>query len=118
MGKQRAAVLGVGQTHHRSKRLDVTMAGLCREAIDRALDDAGLTFADIDAVVLGKAPDLFEGVMMPELMLADALGATGKPLLRVHTAGSVGVSRANVAASLVQGGEHSRVLAVAFEKQS
>jgi acetyl-CoA C-acetyltransferase len=118
MAKQRAAVLGVGQTHHRSKRTDVTMAGLCREAIDRALADAGVDFADVDAVVLGKAPDLFEGVMMPELFLADALGATGKPLLRVHTAGSVGGSTANVAASLVHGGVHKRVLAVAFEKQS
>jgi acetyl-CoA C-acetyltransferase len=52
------------------------------------------------------------------LMLADALGATGKPLLRVHTAGSVGGSTAVVAASLVQAGVHRRVLAVAFEKQS
>ncbi|HEY7594173.1 MAG TPA: thiolase domain-containing protein [Actinophytocola sp.] len=118
MAKQRAAVLGVGQSHHRSKRTDVTMAGLCREAIDRALADANLEHRDIDAVVLGKAPDLFEGVMMPELMLADAIGATGKPLLRVHTAGSVGGSTANVAASLVHGGVHRRVLAVAFEKQS
>jgi acetyl-CoA C-acetyltransferase len=118
MGKQRAAVLGVGQTHHRTKRTDVTMGGLCREAVDRALADANLTHADIDAVVLGKAPDLFEGVMMPELALADAIGATGKPLLRVHTAGSVGGSTSNVAASLVHGGEHKRVLAVAFEKQS
>jgi acetyl-CoA C-acetyltransferase len=118
MGKQRAAVLGVGQTHHRTKRTDVTMAGLCREAVDRALADAGLSHEDIDAVVLGKAPDLFEGVMMPELYLADAIGATGKPLLRVHTAGSVGGSTANVAASLVHGGIHRRVLAVAFEKQS
>jgi acetyl-CoA C-acetyltransferase len=118
MAARRAAVLGVGQTHHRSKRTDVTMAGLCREAIDRALADANLEHADIDAVVLGKAPDLFEGVMMPELYLADALGATGKPLLRVHTAGSVGGSTANVAASLIHGGVHRRVLAVAFEKQS
>lgn len=118
MGRELAAVIGVGQTHHRARRTDVSMAGLCREAIDRALDDAGLTFADVDAVVLGKAPDLFEGVMMPELMLADAIGATGKPLLRVHTAGSVGGSTANVAASLVHAGEHRRVLAVAFEKQS
>ncbi len=118
MARNLAAVLGVGQTHHRAKRTDVSMAGLCREAIDRALADADLTFADIDAVVLGKAPDLFEGVMMPELMLADAIGATGKPLLRVHTAGSVGGSTANVAASLVHAGEHERVLAVAFEKQS
>ena len=42
----------------------------------------------------------------------------GKPLLRVHTAGSVGGSTAIVAASLVQAGVHRRVLAVAFEKQS
>jgi acetyl-CoA C-acetyltransferase len=116
--KQQAAVLGVGQTRHRSRRADVSIAGLCREAVDRALDDAGLTLADIDAVVVGKAPDLFEGVMMPELYLADALGATGKPLLRVHTAGSVGGATGIVATSLVEAGRHRRVLAVAFEKQS
>jgi acetyl-CoA C-acetyltransferase len=118
MGKQLAAVVGVGQTHHRAKREDVSMAGLCREAVDRALADAGIGFEDIDAVVVGKAPDLFEGVMMPELYLAEALGAVGKPLLRVHTAGSVGGSTAIVATSLVQSGVHSRVLAVTFEKQS
>ena len=73
---------------------------------------------DIDAVVVGKAPDLFEGVMMPELFMADALGATGKPLIRVHTAGSVGGSTGIVAASLVKSGVHKRVLAVAWEKQS
>ena len=118
MTKHRAAVLGVGQTRHRSRRTDVSIAGLCREAVDRAVADAGLTLADIDAVVVGKAPDLFEGVMMPELYLADALGATGKPLLRVHTAGSVGGATANVATTLIQAGVHRRVLAVAFEKQS
>ncbi|MEU4412016.1 thiolase domain-containing protein [Nocardia salmonicida] len=113
-----AAVLGTGQTHHVTKRTDVSMAGMCREAIDRALDDAGLTIADIDAVVVGKAPDMFEGVMMPELYLAEALGAAGKPLLRVHTAGSVGGSTGVVAANLVQAGVHKRVLAIAWEKQS
>ncbi len=118
MGKQLAAVVGVGQTHYRAKREDVSMPGLCREAADRALADAGMTFDDIDAVVIGKAPDLFEGVMMPELFLAEALGAAGKPLLRVHTAGSVGGSTAIVASSLVQAGVHQRVLALAYEKQS
>jgi len=118
MTKQLTAVLGTGQTHHRAKRADVSMPGLLREAIDRAMADAQVGWADIDAVVLGKAPDLFEGVMMPELFLADSLGATGKPLLRVHTAGSVGGSTALVAASLVQSGVHRRVLTVAYEKQS
>ncbi|BCJ41211.1 acetyl-CoA acetyltransferase [Actinoplanes ianthinogenes] len=114
----RAAVLGTGQTHHRTRRTDVSMAGLCREAIDRALIDAGVDWPQIDAVVLGKAPDLFEGVMMPELFLAGAIGAAGRPLLRVHTAGSVGGATANVATTLVKAGVHRRVLAVAFEKQS
>ncbi|WP_117211271.1 thiolase domain-containing protein [Allorhizocola rhizosphaerae] len=116
--KQQAAVIGVGQTHHATKRADVSMAGLCREAIDRAMRDADVGWADIDAVVLGKAPDLFEGVMMPELYMAESIGAAGKPLLRVHTAGSVGGATGIVAASLIQSGVHSRVLAVAFEKQS
>lgn len=113
-----AAVVGIGQTNHMATRGDVSMAGLVREAALRALADADMTWADIDAVVVGKAPDFFEGVMMPELYLADALGAVGKPLLRVHTAGSVGGSTAIVAANLVAGGIHKRVLTVAFEKQS
>ncbi|WP_420749168.1 thiolase domain-containing protein [Rhodococcus sp. O3] len=118
MAKQPAAVLGTGQTHYVAKRHDVSMAGLVREAIDRAMLDAQVGWDDIDAVVIGKAPDLFEGSMMPELAMVDAIGATGKPMLRVHTAGSVGGSTANVAASLVQSGVHRRVLAVAWEKQS
>jgi len=92
-----AAVLGTGQTKYVAKRHDVSMNGLVREAIDEALADSGSTFDDIDAVVVGKAPDFFEGVMMPELFMADAVGATGKPLIRVHTAGSVGGSTAIVA---------------------
>jgi acetyl-CoA C-acetyltransferase len=113
-----AAVIGIGQTKYEAKRIDVSQPGLIREAALRALEDAELEWKDIDAVVLGKAPDMFEGVMMPELFLAEALGCVGKPMLRVHTAGSVGGSTAVVAASLVQAGIHERVLTVAYEKQS
>ena len=111
-------IVGIGQTEHSAARKDVSMPGLLREAALRALEDAELTWKDIDAVVIGKAPDMFEGVMMPELFLADALGGAHKPMLRVHTAGSVGGSTGIVAASLVQAGIHQRVLTVAFEKQS
>jgi acetyl-CoA C-acetyltransferase len=115
---EHAAVIGIGQTKYDAKRIDVSQPGLIREAAKRALEDAGLEWKDIDAVVVGKAPDMFEGVMMPELFLAEALGGVGKPMLRVHTAGSVGGSTAVVAASLVQAGIHERVLTVAYEKQS
>jgi acetyl-CoA C-acetyltransferase len=112
------AVVGVGQTYHKTRRRDVSVGGMVREAVFRALEDAQMTMDDIDAVVLGKAPDLFEGIMKPELYLSDALGAVGKPMFRVHTAGSVGGTTGIVAASHVQSGKHRRVLAVAFEKQS
>jgi len=115
---QRCAVIGTGQTKHAAAREDLSIAGLVREAALAALNDAQLTWQDIDAVVIGKAPDMFEGVMMPELYLADALGAVGKPMMRVHTAGSVGGSTAIIAANLVMAGVHKRVLTVAFEKQS
>jgi acetyl-CoA C-acetyltransferase len=117
MGQERVAIVGIGQTHHQAT-IEASIAGVVRQAAQRALDDAHLTWADIDAVVIGKAPDFFEGVMMPELYLADALGATGKPMFRVHTAGSVGGSTAIVAQDLVASGRHRRVLTVAFEKQS
>jgi acetyl-CoA C-acetyltransferase len=41
-----------------------------------------------------------------------------KPMIRVHTAGSVGASTAITAATHVQSGLYDRVLTVAFEKQS
>jgi acetyl-CoA C-acetyltransferase len=114
----RVAVVGVGQTKHKSKHKDLSIAGLVRQAADRALEDAGCSWRDIDAVILGKAPDMFEGVVMPELYLTDALAGNGKPVLRVHTAGSVGGSTAVVAANYVQSGAFRRVLTVTFEKQS
>ncbi|MDT0448016.1 thiolase domain-containing protein [Streptomyces hesseae] len=116
--KEPVAVVGIGQTRHAAARRDVSLAGLVREAARRALDDAALAWTDVEAVVIGKAPDFFEGVMMPELHLAEALGAVGKPVLRVHTAGSVGGSTALVAANLVAARVHRTVLALAFEKQS
>ncbi len=76
---ERCAVIGIGQTKHDAKRIDVSQPGLVREAAERALADAGCTWKDIDAVVVGKAPDMFEGVMMPELFLSESLGCAGKP---------------------------------------
>jgi len=116
--KRPVAVVGVGQTQHAARRADVSIPGLVREAVDRALLDAGLEHKDIDAVIIGKAPDMLEGVCHPEQFLAGAVGAHLKPLLRVHTAGSVGASTALTAVTHVASGLYDRVLTIAFEKQS
>jgi acetyl-CoA C-acetyltransferase len=112
------AVIGIGQTKHTDKRLDVNQIGLIRESCNRALADANMTWKDIDAVVIGHAPDTIEGCMLPELYQAEALGMVGKPLFRVHTAGSVGGSTVCVGSKLISGGIHEKVLVVGWQKQS
>jgi acetyl-CoA C-acetyltransferase len=114
----RCAVIGAGQTQHASARDDVTLGGLAREAALAALSDAGIDGSDVDAVLVAKAPDTLEGVMSPELHLADALGAVGKPMFRVYTSGNAGGQAATLGVSLVTSGRFRRVLVVAFEKQS
>ncbi len=48
---EHCAVIGIGQTRHAKCREDVSLAGLVREAAQRALDDAELSWADIDSVL-------------------------------------------------------------------
>ncbi|WP_034269373.1 thiolase domain-containing protein [Haloechinothrix halophila] len=111
------AVTGVGQSKQ-AKRREVSIGGMVREAVTEAMADAELTFDDIDAVVLSKTPDLFDGVMNPELYLADAMGSVGLPVIRVFTGGSVGGHAAIYGAHLVQAGLAERVLVVAYSKES
>jgi acetyl-CoA C-acetyltransferase len=113
----RLAVIGIGQSKQ-AKRREVTIGAMVREAVAAAMADAELEFADIDAVVLSKTPDLFDGVMNPELYLADAMGAVGLPVTRVFTGGSVGGHAAIYAAHLVEAGLARRVLVVAYSKES
>ena len=46
-----------GADSYAAKRQDKSIAGLIREAVDAAMLEAGVEWGDIDAVVLGKAPD-------------------------------------------------------------
>ncbi len=61
MAGKLAAVLGTGQTKYVAKRQDVSMNGLVREAIDRALADSGSTFDDIDASWSARRPTSSKG---------------------------------------------------------
>ena len=118
MAQANCAVVGVGQTKHSATRGDVSIAGLVREAAQRALDDAQMTWADIDAVVIGKAPDMFEGVMMPELYPRRRArrGRASRCSGCTPPARSAGRPRSSPP-RWSQAGIHERVLTVAFEKQ-
>ncbi|MCP2298733.1 acetyl-CoA C-acetyltransferase [Nocardia amikacinitolerans] len=111
------AVIGIGQGKQ-AKRRETTIGAMVREAVAAAMADAELELGEVDAIVLSKTPDLFDGVMNPELYLADALGARGLPVTRVFTGGSVGGHAAIYGAHLIEAGLARRVLVAAYSKES
>jgi acetyl-CoA C-acetyltransferase len=113
--KHQPTVIGVGQTDYRSHHPDSTPA-LVQTAASRALAHAGYDIGDIDAVVFASAPDVFEGVHEPDRWLADALGAVGKPMLRIHTGGATGGSAAVAAAASIGAGQYESILVVGLQR--
>ncbi len=112
------AIVGVGQTHHQRRRADVNVPGLVREAAQRALADANLSMDDIDSIVVASGPVLFAAVNQPEKWVVDAMGARGKPVVRITSGGGTGFAGALAGYYQVAGGFARRVLVVAYDKLS
>lgn len=111
------AVIGTGQTKHARRRDDCSQLELVHEAARRALADADLTPADIDAVVIANM-ELFEGRAMPELWVGEGAFAAGKPCMKIATGGTSGTSGCIAAFHQVASGLFDVVLVVGFEKHS
>lgn len=90
MIKRRVAVIGAGMTLFRRRMLE-TGRELSFEACRMALDSAGMDNNDIESVVLGTAPDAFDGIHMKGEYLMDGAGGTDKPYSRVYVGGGTGV---------------------------
>lgn len=114
---RRTAIAATGQTDFTSKRLDVSIPEMVREAVDRCLAQRDIPPGRIDAVVVGNM-ELFEGINFPEQLMVAALQAAGKPVYKINTGGTVGASVAVMCDYLVASGIHEVVLGVGYEKQS
>jgi acetyl-CoA C-acetyltransferase len=114
---RRVAIIGTGQTRHCSSRNELSQAELVREAASRALLDAGMTPAVIDAVLISNM-ELFEGRAYPELWVGEAAFAAGKPCFKVATGGTSGPSACIAGFHQVASGLFDVVLVVGFEKHS
>jgi acetyl-CoA C-acetyltransferase len=113
----RVGIIGVGQTHHAAKRLDVSGVELIAEAVTRALDDAQLTMKDIDAIVVGNM-DHFENINYVDTWAVDGLGACMKPVFKVTTGGTTGSTVGACGYYHAASGLFDVVLAVGWEKNS
>ncbi len=114
---RRVAVVGAGMTLFRHRMLE-TGKEMAFEASRMALDQAGLDIKDVDSVVLGSAPDAFDGVHMKGEYLLDGAGGTCKPYTRVYVGGGTGVFVPIAAWWQVASGVADIVLVVGEEKMS
>jgi acetyl-CoA C-acetyltransferase len=114
---QRVGIIGFGQTYHRSHRDDVNGVELINEAVRAALEDAGLSIDDIDAVVIGNM-DHFEAVNYVDTWSVDGSGAWMKPLIKLTTGGTTGSTLGIAGYHHAASGLFDVVLVIGWEKNS
>jgi len=117
MIKRRVAVIGAGMTLFRRRMLE-TGRELSFEASKMALDSAGMSLKDIESVVIGSAPDAFDGVHMKGEYLLEGAGGIGRANSRVYVGGGTGVFTPIGGWWHVASGLFDTCLVVAEEKMS
>ncbi|MBW2117570.1 MAG: thiolase family protein [Deltaproteobacteria bacterium] len=114
---ERVAIVGMGQTHHRSRIPECNGQELIAVAVRRALRNADLTMKDIDAVVIGNM-DHFESINYVDMWGVLGFGGYMKPVLKVTTGGTTGSSTGHAAFYHVASGLFEVVLAIGWEQNS
>jgi len=114
---KRVAVVGSGQTYHKSQRLDVNGIELIHEAVSRALEDTHLTRDDINLVIIGNM-DHFEGINYVDMWSIDGSGGFMKPTIKLTTGGTTGSTLAIAGYHMVASGLFDKALVIGWEKNS
>ncbi len=111
----RVAIIGIGQTHFKSKRPDVNIPEMINEAVRAALADAEMEIKGIEAVFTGNM-ETFEGVCHPDHWMAVESGAFGRPGMKVGAAGTTGATVVDEAFHMVAAGVCDTALAIGYQK--
>jgi len=86
-----------------------------RRAGTAALADAGLEARDIDSIVVANETDFVSLQVNPGPVVADELGLTGIPVVRVEAGGASGGAALRVGFTQIMSGLARRVLVIGFE---
>ena len=92
MSRRKVAVVGAGMTKFMHRALE-TPKELAWLAAKSALESAEMKLEQIDCVVLGSAPDAFDGLHMKGEYLSDGCGGWQKPYLRCYVGGALASTR-------------------------
>ena len=116
MSTDRVGIIGIGQSEFCSRRDDASYPELVREGVVRAMQDAGLDFDAIQAVVYSLSPDAMVGIGNAERLGVDAVGARNKPFLRINNGGATGISAVTAAYYHVASGMFDVVMTAGADK--
>jgi acetyl-CoA C-acetyltransferase len=111
---QNVGVVGVGITRF-GKRNDANMNLLAWEAINAALQDAGIEQKDVDFFTVGNA-GVWSEELLPAVTVGDYAGLTPKGTMRVEAACATGSAAIRVAYQSIASGSAKIALAVGVEK--
>lgn len=111
------AIVGVGQTHHKSKNSECNGQELIGIAVRRALKSADISIKDIDAIVVGNM-DHFESINYVDMWSVLGFGGYKKPVMKVTTGGTTGSAVGHAGFYHVASGLFDIVLAIGWEQNS
>lgn len=112
MGNE-ARIVGIGITKF-ARHPDRSAEDLAKEAIEKALKDAGMEFKDIQAMFLSNSGTLYPGIGPKTAFM---FGRTTIPIVNVEAACSGGGACLRMAQMAIGQGEYDCVLAAGVEKQ-
>jgi acetyl-CoA acetyltransferase len=115
--KQNAIIAGVGMTQF-AKHQERGLKSLGAEAIQAALDDAGIAASDIEAAYMGNAAAavITGQVMIAGEVLLRSMGIGRIPVVNVENACATSATAFQQAATMITCGAYDVVLVAGFEK--
>ncbi|MCY3410112.1 MAG: thiolase domain-containing protein [Candidatus Heimdallarchaeota archaeon] len=114
---RKVGMVSVGLTKFQ-RRAKETAKELAYYSAKMALDEAGITRKDVDGVIVGSAPDAFDGVHQKHEYLTDGSGGFNLPTMRGYVGGGTGVFSPIQGWYHIASGMHDVMLITTEEKMS
>ncbi len=115
---RKVGIVGIGQLPFKSRYVDRTFQTLSVEASKKALEDAGISHKDVDAVVYSIFSEPLLRQQIPDGLVHDYLGMWGKTGLRVASGGATDGHSIYAAYMQIASGMADTVLLIAVQKGS
>ena len=110
----KVGIIGASQTHFEATKAHQTISEMVFEIAQMALDDAGITWVDLDYTITSSV-DLWDGMTASNATLTEVVGAVMKPEMRV--AGD-GLTAALQGLLTILSGSADVVLVISYSKES